>query len=452
MVKALTSVTGGAAPIVVHLWGLDAEKRPVGDLDASTVCAIGPLLHLLRAAKRLLPDSGAQFWLVTRGAQPATHDAVDVRQAPLWGAGVVLGEEHHELWGGLIDLDPDGAPAANASHITRQIVAADGEDQVCFRDGERFVRRLVRLSTQVTQSRPIVLRSDAAYLITGAFGGVGREVAQWLVREGARRLVLIGRSPLPPRSEWESLDPTTDAADRVRAVKALEAMGAAVHTLAVDVADRLRLKGALDRYRSEEWPPIRGVVHCAAIIEDRILTDLDTDSVRRVAAPKAMGAWNLHEYFEDAPLDCFILFSSSGAFLGAMGQGSYAAANAFLDALAHARRSRSLPALSINWGFWQGLGFAATSGGRRLIDHMKGAGLLTFSSDQAVDALSRVLAGPTGATAAILKIDWQRARAAQAAGETASPLLRDLMPEKRSTATQADEQMACVMGQASDRA
>jgi acyl carrier protein len=205
-------------------------------------------------------------------------------------------------------------------------------------------------------------------------------------------------------------------------------MGAAVHVLTADLADRASLVAALAGYESESWPAIRGVIHCAGVIEDQLLADIDLDSVRRVAAPKALAACYLHDYFAGRPLDAFILFSSSGALLGALGQGAYAAANACLDALACARRAGNLPVLAINWGFWRELGFAATSGGRRLIAHMRKSGLLTFSPEQGLEAFARLLAHPPLSQAAAMRIDWRAAARARQSGERMPRLLDELLP------------------------
>ena len=143
-------------------------------------------------------------------------------------------------------------------------------------------------------------------------------------------------------------------------------MGASVHLASVDVADEDQLGAYIDEYRAEGWPPIRGVVHAAGVLHDGLLAQLDAPAFDSVLRPKVTGGWLLHRLLEDAPLDFFVMFSSAGSLLGQPGQGNYAAANAFLDALAHHRRALGQPALSINWGAWNGLGFAETAGGKRL--------------------------------------------------------------------------------------
>lgn len=395
---------------VVHLWSLSQAGPQSGpaDTDRRFTWRAAAVLHLVQAIKKAAPEAVVPLWLVTRGAQPAGEAGVLPEQATVWGLGHVLAEEHHELWGGLIDCGPDGEAAGIASHLHRHLAAGDGEDRVALRGDRRLAARLAPCAAEAPAG--LVFRPDGAYLITGGFGDVAVAVARWAVGQGARRLILLGRSALPPRLEWRSLDPGTPAGRRVLAVQELEALGAAVHWGAVDVGDADALDAFLDQYAAEGWPAIRGVIHSAAVIEDHLLAELDAESLGRVAHPKAAGAWHLHRYFLNKPLDVFVLFSSSGALMGAAGQGSYAAANAYLDALAHARRASGLPALSINWGFWEDLGLARTPGGQRAVAYMSAFGMAPFRAGEALDVLAHLLARSDLAQAAALKVDWERWR------------------------------------------
>src|SRR4029077_10295715 len=133
---------------------------------------------------------------------------------------------------------------------------------------------------------------------------------------------------------------------------------------------------------AQGWPPIRGVVHAAGVLQDRLLVQLDAAAMTAVFRPKATGTWLLHRLLHDDPLDFFVLFSSAGSVLGQPGQGNYAAANAFLDALAHHRRAQGQPALSINWGAWAGKGFADSVGGKRLAARLALLGISSIAPEQ----------------------------------------------------------------------
>jgi NADPH:quinone reductase-like Zn-dependent oxidoreductase len=191
------------------------------------------------------------------------------------------------------------------------------------------------------------LRADGTYLITGGLGALGLQVAHWLVERGARRLVLTGRS-----------QPSGAA---TKAIRELEQAGAQVTVKQADVSRLADATGLLEEVRSS-LPELRGIVHAAGVLDDGILQQLTWERFTPVLAPKVQGAWNLHTLTRQQPLDFFVLFSSMASVLGSPGQGNYAAANAFLDALAHRRRAEGLPALSIDWGPWADAGMAARNG------------------------------------------------------------------------------------------
>lgn len=416
---------------IVHLWSLDAPPLAGSGVEAlrtAHVLGCTSVLHLVQALTQAEWEEPPRLWLVTQHAQ-AVGEApapLAVAQASLWGLGRVIAEEHHELWGGLVDLEPGMAIPEACRWLLREIRDPDGEDQVGYRRGERFVARLVR-DGGPRESTRLPWRPDGSYLVTGGLGDLGLRVARWMAEQGARRVILLGRTPVPPRADWPRAEGRL--AERLAAVREVERLGAAVHLVSVDVADEAALTAFLDGFRREGWPPVRGVVHAAGVIEDRLLLKLDAAALEAVLRPKVLGGWLLHRLFGDSPLDFFILFSSAGALLGQPGQGNYAAANAFLDALAHHRRAAGLPALSINWGAWEGLGFAATAGGQRTIGHAAQRGFGSFGAARGLDALGRLLGGDA-AQVAVMPVDWSQVRERRGAAREA-PLLAELarMPD-----------------------
>jgi hypothetical protein len=166
-------------------------------------------------------------------------------------------------------------------------------------------------------------------------------------------------------------------------------------------------------------PALRGVIHAAGVLENRSLTGLDPESLARVIAPKAAGAWHLHEATRDDPLEFFILFSSAVSVLGSPGQGNYAAANSFLDSLAHHRRARGLPASSINWGPWTEVGLVADGDILAGTPHRGEAGLKGIRPERGLDVFAWVLrAAPAQIT--VLPFDLARARLHPAAARIRS--------------------------------
>ncbi len=209
-----------------------------------------------------------------------------------------------------------------------------------------------------------------SYLVTGGLGGLGLRVASWLVEQGARHLVLAGRSA-----------PSTEA---LRAVRDLEAAGSRVTVRRLDVADERQVSALVTGID----PPLKGIVHAAGVLDDGLLLNLDAERLRSVMRPKVEGSFNLHAATRGIPLDFFVLFSSAVSLLGSPGQGNYAAANAFLDALAHHRKSAGLPALSINWGPWADVGLAARAGRG---DRLAAMGVESLTPRQGIEHLARLI-------------------------------------------------------------
>ena len=427
------SALGGGNPVcrgIVHLWSLDAaspDEMTVGSLDAAQNTGCGNVLLLAQELARLEAPTLPRLWLVTRGVQAVgdKDSPISVAQSPVWGLGRVIAQEHPAFWGGLIDLDPGAAsPDVAARGLVDEITQESGEDQIALRSDQRLVGRLVRHRPSTNAPSALRWRTDGAYLISGGLGDLGLLVARWMVDQGARRLILLGRSKLPARSDWHAVEGGSRMAGRIAAIRALESLGASVHLAAIDVGDEAELGGFLESYRKEGWPAIRGVVHAAGVLQDGLVTQLDEAAMSAVLRPKAKGGWLLNRLLENAPLDFFVMFSSAGSVLGQPGQGNYAAANAFLDALAHHRRSQSLPALSIDWGAWAGEGFAASVGGKKLAARLALLGIGSLAPAPALDLLGRLLGRSTTQIVAV-PVDWKQYRENYPEG-ISSPLLSEL--------------------------
>ncbi|MEL6603508.1 MAG: SDR family NAD(P)-dependent oxidoreductase [Cyanobacteria bacterium J06614_10] len=196
-------------------------------------------------------------------------------------------------------------------------------------------------------SHRLNIHAEATYLITGGLGALGLQLAQWLTAQGARHLVLLGRTA-PTEATQQTLD-------------RLMQSGADIRVILTDLADRSHLQQALSPLMEPTaTAPLKGIFHLAGQLDDGVLQQQTWPKFERVMAAKVQGSWHLHQLTQHLPLDHFVLFSSAASLLGSAGQANYAAANSFLDALAHYRREAGLAALSINWGAWAGTGLAAT--------------------------------------------------------------------------------------------
>jgi acyl transferase domain-containing protein/surfactin synthase thioesterase subunit/NADPH:quinone reductase-like Zn-dependent oxidoreductase/NAD(P)-dependent dehydrogenase (short-subunit alcohol dehydrogenase family) len=240
----------------------------------------------------------------------------------------------------------------------------------------------------VRNAQSMRFRKDASYLVTGGLGGFGLQLARWLAVHGAGHLLLLGRRG--------RATPGADAA-----LRSLESLGATVQIEACDVADSASVEAVLARVPAER--PLRGVFHAAAVLDDALVKNLDVERYRRTFGPKATGAWNLHLRTRTLPLDHFMCFSSMASILGNQGSGNYCAANAFVDALAHHRRSLGLPALTVNWGVIADVGMAADEDFYR--QNLERNGLQTIHSGHCLELLGLLMREGRVQTT-VCPIDW----------------------------------------------
>ncbi|MDT0309689.1 SDR family NAD(P)-dependent oxidoreductase [Streptomyces sp. DSM 44917] len=372
---------------------LAARLRAAGEAPAGLIALPAPderplpgpaaALALLQAAG----DAGwaAPLWCLTRGAvSTGPQDAVTrPAQGELWGLGRAAALELPGRWGGLVDL-PEVVDEEAGRRLVAVLASGTGEDQVAVRAEGTFARRIVP-DGDSARGADAGWSPPETVLITGGTGYIGGQVARWLASQGARHLVLAGR-----RGE------AAPGAGELRAE--LEAAGARVTFAACDAADRGALAALLEATEPQAVFHAAGAGGAPALLER-----LTPAALAEELAAKAEGARHLHELCQGRPLTAFVLFSSGASAWGSGGQGAYAAANAYLDALAEHRAAAGLPATSVAWGPWAGGGMVDEAGAARAA--RLGLGLMPPA--RALAALRRVLTGGR-VTAVVAPIDWER--------------------------------------------
>jgi acyl transferase domain-containing protein/acyl carrier protein len=397
---------GAPAPEVV----LVAAPGGTGDVAADAHAVTAWALELLRAWLAVEALESARLVVVTRGALAVRDgESPDLAQAAAAGLVRSAGSEH-PLRFGLVDLGPGDAAVALRAAL------ASEEPELAVREGALFAPRLGRAGSAETLV-PQPLDPQGTVLITGGTGGLGALVARHLAGEhGARRLLLTSRRGL-------------EAEGAAELVAELAELGCEADVAACDVTDRAQLESVLAALGDEH--PLVGVVHAAGVLDDGLISSLDAERLRRVMAPKVDGALHLHELTSDRALSCFVLFSSAAATFGSPGQGNYAAANAFLDGLAHHRHAQGLAAISVAWGPWEQTTGMVSDADRARLARL---GTRPLPSRQAL-TLFDAARGATQAHLLPIRLDGAALRA-QARSGVLPPILRNLV---RVSARRGDE-------------
>ncbi|MFE9882816.1 type I polyketide synthase, partial [Streptomyces sp. NPDC005784] len=419
-VRTLDVPTGAGRTVLTDLLTASVDGAvPAGVLSLLAGDGAGKAGLLATAALvQALGDAGvdAPLWCVTRGAvATASGEALaDPTGALVWGFGRTVALEYPDGWGGLIDL-PQQADERALGRLAGVLVGDGVEDQVALRSNAAYVRRLERARLAET---PVVRRwkPQGTTLVTGGTGALGAHVARWLAENGAEHLVLTSRRGI-------------DAPDAVELRDEIQALGTKVTVAACDVADREALAALIAQIPTEH--PLTAVVHTAGVLDDGVIDALTPQRFATVLAPKVDAAVHLHELTRELDLSAFVLFSGVAGTLGDAGQGNYAAANAYLDALAEHRHAEGLAATSVAWGRWGDTGLAA---GGAIGERLDRGGVPAMPPGAAIRALQQAL-DHAEVTVAVADIQWERFGPGYTAVRS-SPFISDL-PEMRRLAEAA---------------
>ncbi len=387
----LLAPSGAAAP-PTEIWRLPRFQGGVAAAREATLTTLEKIQGWLSSA----PEDVRLAILTEGGPGPGEAEPADLAATAIWGLVRSAASEHP---GRFLLIDSDGSEASEAA-IEKALAVDPREGRIALRGGELLVARLAP-AKEAEGETATCFDPDRTVLISGGTGGIGALVARHLVEaHGARHLLLATRS-------GERAPGALDLRAR------LQELGAAVEIAACDVSDRGQLEELLGLIPAKH--PLGAVIHCAGVLDDGLVESLDQERLERVFAPKADAAWHLHELTVDLELSHFVCFSSLAGILGSPGQGSYAAANCFLDGLAAQRRAQGLAATSIAWGLWASESAMAGDLGDADLARLRRAGIDALSEQQGLALFDRALASPLSPAVAA-QLDRAGLRAEAAAG------------------------------------
>ncbi|WP_454783207.1 SDR family NAD(P)-dependent oxidoreductase [Legionella sp. WA2022007384] len=364
---------------VIYLWGIapldilknsSLSNREANDLKIQSTASCAGLLHLVKTLK--IKRKEVVFWTVTRDSTPVQQKIIPFF-APLLGMGKTLQLEYPELNYHHLDVNGDVTPEQMVAKLQQLVIKKQDEFLLALYQDEFLVPRLHQLPFDTKIENKEILCEDGAYLITGGLGGLGLALSKWLVSQQVKTIILLGRRPY--------------SKDIENTINELNAGDVMIEYVQADVSDDPNLRHALSDIHIS-LSAIKGIFHLAGIVQDGLWENLTWPDFEAVFQAKVEGAWNLHRLsIELMPdLEHFVFFSSISSVLGTLGQANYAAANAFMDNLAHYRKNMGLPALSINFGPWQQVGMT-----HNLKQSWSIYGINTINEKIGIDALNHML-------------------------------------------------------------
>lgn len=362
---------------IVHFWSLNMKQERESqtfELDGQ-ISGYGSLLFLTQALFENDLVVYPKYWIVTQNAQYIEGRTTDIQfeQSSVWGLGKVFSLEHPELWGGLIDIqDTASITIQNLYKILTSTEYA--EQMTVISKGEFFVPSLQR-SVHEKPSKAIAFDQDSAYLVTGASGGLGMLLTEWLINHGVKKLALCSRHIRSRFDETLMRDFTN--------------RGIQIELFECDISNYELVKKMFGEI-FVKFHSLKGVFHLAGEIKDGSISNQTWEQYVSILSPKVCGAWNLHQLTKDIDLDYFVMYSSVASLLGTSGQANYASANAVMDSFSCWRMANGFSSTSICWGLWdsQGMQDKLDDTGHKILAQN---GIMPMDSIAAIESLNEIL-------------------------------------------------------------
>jgi acyl transferase domain-containing protein/acyl carrier protein len=358
---------------IVHLWNVTAiynQDLEIEIVDKAQETGFYSLLFIAQALGKRATTDNFQITVISNNLQPVTgSEVICPEKATLLGPIKVISQEYANINCRSIDvlLPPNGSWQEEklVEKLLAELTVDNLESLIAYRGLNRWVQSFEPVRFDKAKIENPRLREKGVYLITGGLGGIGLVLAEYLARTLQAKLLLVGRSALPKRNEWEKWLTTHDETDsiscKIRKVQELEDFGAEVLTIAADVSNAEQMRNAIAQAQ-EQFGQLNGVIHAAGVAGGGVIQLKTQKEAESILAPKVKGTIIIDAIVKDIELDFFILASSNSSIVAEFGQVDYCAANAFLDAFAHCNSAKQNRfTTSINWDTWQEVGMAVNT-------------------------------------------------------------------------------------------
>jgi acyl-CoA synthetase (AMP-forming)/AMP-acid ligase II/NAD(P)-dependent dehydrogenase (short-subunit alcohol dehydrogenase family)/acyl carrier protein len=348
---------------ILHLWTYDEPSREIAsveELEQAQEYGLYSLLFLVQALVQIDNQSPIKLQVVSSHTQAVLdNDAIAYEKGTISGLLKAIPQENPLIESKHIDLTTI-EHSTNKNSVLAELNNNDNDREIAYRQGKRWIRYLQRINFSEQKKQELPFKHGGTYLLTGGLGGIGVEIAKYLLNQYQARLILVGKTSLPERSNWEAhIQHDSLIANKIKTLQALEKLAGEVIYKAVDICDTSALQNIVSQNKTSWESNLDGIIHLAGIYHEATLVEETQSQMSATLKPKVAGSWVLHQLLSDNPQAVFINFSSVAGFFSGSAIGAYASANSFLEGFSHyLRHQKGIKSYCFAWSTWEETGIS----------------------------------------------------------------------------------------------